>query len=260
MSKIKRAIVLPDPHVPVEDKATLAAVEAYMGECEWDYAIQLGDFLNLDCISRHTKDNLVAQTAETVQDEFDAGNAVLDRWDRILGPRCDKRLIEGNHDFRVVPYTEKNPQVRGYLNVPENLSLADRKWKWIPYWSKGAITSIGKASFIHGYSVSKNHPRVTYDAYQTNIFYGHVHDALSYSPVLIGKDNTPVAQSCGCLCEYDQSYIQGKPTKWQQAFLEFWFRPDGYFQYDVVRIFRNAFVRGGKLYDGRAILKGKKRL
>lgn len=257
MSKIKRAIVLPDVHVPEEDKASLAAVEKYMGENEWDYIVQLGDLLNFDCISRHTKDDLVAQTAKTVEDEFAAGNAVLDRWGRLT-PHAKRYLIEGNHDFRVKAYAARNPQVRGLMDVPKSLHLADRGWVWVPYWEMGTILTIGKANLIHGYYVNKNHPKSHYDNHQVNLFYAHTHDCLMYSPTLIGKDNTHVAQACGCLCGYDQSYIQGKPTKWQQAFVEMWFRPDGYFAYDVVRIFKNAFVRGNEMYDGRAILRDRK--
>ena len=56
MAPYKKALVLPDMHCPHEDKRTIAAVYAYMESESWDYVINLGDFLDFNCISRWTKD------------------------------------------------------------------------------------------------------------------------------------------------------------------------------------------------------------
>lgn len=256
---IKHGIVLPDLHAPKHDRASLAAVESYAAAQDLDYFFQLGDFLNFDQISRHTKNDLVAQTTVTIEEEYAVGNLILDRWDSILAPKTDKRMIQGNHDFRPIAFAKEHPQIRGTLaDVSLSLGLKDRGWKWVPQWSRGSVTTVGRMTFLHGYSVAKNHAKIMYDAYGGNVFYGHTHDTVSHSPVMFGTDNTPVAQSCGHLMLPDPDYMRGNPSRWQQAFLEFWVRPDGFFHYDIIRLFNHAFVRNGKLYDGRAILRGKR--
>jgi hypothetical protein len=57
--------------------------------------------------------------------------------------------------------------------------------------------------------------------------------------VLKGADNTIVGQSLGCLCEYELSFMKGRPSNWQQASAIFQLLPDGYFTYDVRRIFKH---------------------
>lgn len=79
----------------------------------------------------------------------------------------------------------------------------------------------------------------------------NTHDVQSHSKELWGDDKTIVGQSCGCLCKYDQPYIGTKPTRWQQAFVEMNFLPNGYFGYNVNRIFNHRFITPeGKVYKG----------
>ena len=89
------------------------------------------------------------------------------------------------------------------------------------------------------------------DYYGVNIFFGHNHDIQGFSKVNRGKNKTLVGQSLGCLCNYEQGYIQGNPTNWQQAFGIFYFFPNGHFTYYIPRIFNHKFISPeGKVYDG----------
>ena len=59
--------------------------------------------------------------------------------------------------------------------------------------------------------------------------------------------------SLGCLIEYDQGYMRGKPSKWQHGFAVFYFKPDGFFYPYPIRIFNHSFVSPeGKVYKGFA--------
>ena len=246
---MKNVLVIPDLQIPYEDTHSLAAVEKVMFDYKWDEIIQLGDFLDLDCISSHNVNRLRTVAGKTIQKDFDAGNKILDRWQR-LAPKSKITILEGNHDERMLRYLDANPQLVGALEVPKGLRLKERGIQWVPYWSQGELYKIGNAYFAHGQYTNEFHAKKMVSRFGVNIFYGHNHELQSYSLVLRGENKTLVGQSMGCLCRYDQSWLQGRPTNWQQAFATFHFFDDGFFTYNVVRIFKHRFYYQGKEYRG----------
>lgn len=249
--RFERVLVLPDIHVPAEDKLTLRGVERYMADHKWDEIIYLGDFMTLDVISSHNKNNLRAISGQSLSKDYAAGNVVLDRHQKIA-PQAKFVLLEGNHEFRTERFINAQPQLEGLVEVPIRLDLKGRGIEWVPSWSKGKLYTKGKANYSHGKYHGRNHARKHMENYGVNIFYGHTHDEELFSKVFHGDNNTVVAHSLGCLCDYEQPYLQGSPTNWQQAFATFWFRPDGFFNYTVTKIFNHAFVSPeGVFYDGK---------
>lgn len=247
---IIRWIVLPDVHTPYEDGQSLLAVEKLMVDLRFDGYILIGDFMDFDCISAHNKNNLRAIAQKTVQKDYDRANIILDRHQKIIranNKRAEFVYIEGNHENRVDRYIDANPAMEGSVEVPLKLNLKARKFKWVPFWSKGEVYKVGKATFIHGRYTNDAHAKKHVHRYGCNVFYGHVHDVQCYSAEMLGEGNTLVGQSLGCLC-LPQSYMQGAPDKWQQAFGIFEFFPDGLFTYAVVRIFKHRFSYNGKVY------------
>jgi predicted phosphodiesterase len=212
--------------------------------------VLLGDVMDFDLISHHNRDNLRATQSKRIDKEYEYAGDQLDIL-RGLAPNAKFTLIEGNHDERIERYIDANPALEGSLELQTGLQLIQRKIRFVRFWSKGEVYKIGKATFIHGLYTTQYHARKHVEAYGTNIFYGHTHDVQSFSKELHGKDKTIVGQSLGCLCKYDQRYMRGKPSKWQQAFGVFHFLPDGHFSYNVVRIFKHRFVGpDGVVYEG----------
>jgi predicted phosphodiesterase len=251
VSKTKRVLVLPDLHIPDEDKKTLRAVERYMADHKWDKVIYLGDFMDLGVISSHNKNNLRGIAGQSLAKDYAAGNDVLDRHQKLC-PGAEFVLLEGNHEFRVERYIDANPQMAGLCEVPLRLDLEHRGITWVPSWSEGTVHTEGKAGFHHGLYVGRNHARKHVEAVDYNLFYGHTHDVELAPKVFHGDNGTIVAQSLGCLCNYRQGYLLGKPTKWQQAVTTFHFRPDGFFNHFVTMIFDHAFISPeGVFYDGK---------
>lgn len=254
MEKISRVLVLPDLHIRAkpggEDKRSLAAVEAYMADHKWDKVIQLGDFMDFNCVSSHNLNNLRAVEGETIFDDYQVANDYLDRWMKITG-KAEWVILEGNHDFRIERYIDAKPEMKGLAEVAKNLRFKQRKINWVRYWSKGDMYKAGKALFIHGcYSgdaTAKKHVM----AYQKNVFYAHVHSIESYPLTRQGENDTIMGMSLGTLSCYQQSYLRGTPTKWQQAFGDFHFRPSGVFNFYVPMIFNHSFIGpNGKEYRG----------
>jgi hypothetical protein len=247
---ITRLIAVPDLQVPYHDKASLAAVEKLMADYRFDTYLQIGDFMDLDCISSHNKNNLRAVEAKRLDYDYDEGNKILDRHQDIIR-RNNKNarfvMLEGNHEYRIERFIDAIPQLEGKIEVPTCLEFGRRKFEWVPYWSKGKIFKHGKASFIHGRYTNQFHAKKHVDAYGCNIFYGHTHDVQTFSREMYGEDSTIVGQSLGCICR-NQSYMRGAPNKWQQAITIFEFFPDGNFTYNLIRIFKHRFIYNGKVY------------
>lgn len=246
-----------DPHVRMRDGkvcgvdlATNNAVVQFLeAEGPWDGYIGGGDTADFNVISSHNLGNLRAVQGESVLGEYRAVDAYLRQHYIAAGMPKFFKIIEGNHDYRIERYIDAHPELSGMLEMKRNLpDFVD----WIPFWSEHQILTIGKASFIHGQHLAGNHPAAHLRDYGTNIFYGHTHDMVSSALRHHGSDNTKIAHSMGCLCDYNQEYMRGRPTKWQQGFGVFYFWPDGKFNFYPVMIFDHQFTApSGKHYSGR---------
>lgn len=252
--KVYSVIVLPDLQVPYEDKVALKAVEAYMADEVWDEYINMGDYMDFDCISSYNEKNLRAVEGKKIFADYEAGNAILDRHQSIVRKNNKNArfvMLEGNHDFRMERYIDEHPQLRGMLEVDVCLKFKERGFKFVRCFKDGEVYKLGKAYFHHGLYTNQNHAKTMVDRFGVNIFYGHVHDVQLFSKVTWGKDKTIVGQSLGCLCDYEQSYIKQNPSNWQHAFATFFFDEDGHFSYYITRIFNGRFIApNGKVYDG----------
>lgn len=221
-----------------------------MGDNTWDEVIYLGDLMDWDFISKHNENNRRSQEKRRIKAEYDYANDFLD-FHQKQAPGAKFTLIEGNHDYRIEDYIDKHPEEEGSIEMETALQLIKRKIKWVRYWSRGELHKIGHAIFIHGRYTNLYHAKKHVDSYGTNVFYGHTHDIQQISKELMGDNKTLVGQSLGCLCRYDQKYMRGAPSKWQQGFGVFHFFPDGYFTYFVIRIFKHRFLSPeGKVYQG----------
>ncbi len=250
-----RVIVLPDIHLPFEDKIALSAVEEYMADTRFDEWLCLGDLMDFDYISRWTADNLKVITGTTFLDDYNNANAFLDRHQKIIrkrNPQAKFTLIEGNHDVRPAKVIEKDPRFEGLIEFHRNLRLYERGIKFVPYFSKGEVYTVGNASFIHGNYTNQYHAQKHVSRYGRSVFYGHLHDIQSFTLVWQGeKTKQIIGQSMGCLCRLDMNYMGGKPHNWIHGFGLFEFRPSGDFTYQVVSIINGQFTINGKTYAGR---------
>jgi len=254
--KRETVIVLPDFQLPYSDKKAVKLVLDYMSGIFIDEVIILGDFLDMFVLSTFSEGKPGQINEKQLQAEFDAGNENLDMIERACrakNKKCRITLLEGNHEYRTVKYAERYPYLKDTLSVTRNLKLKERDIKYVLCYANGAVYNIGNAYFTHGLYTGGNHAKKHVEAFGVNIFYGHTHDVCSQSKVLWGKNKTIVGQSMGCLCDYEQSYIKGNPTNWQQAFGIFYFLPNGQFTYYVPRIFHHRFVDPtGKIWDANA--------
>jgi hypothetical protein len=245
---MEKWIVLPDIHLPKQDKRTMAAVEDFMiANGPWQGWLQLGDLLDFNEVSSYVKDSPGAISTK-VDKSFEAGRQFLDRHRDIVGKDCRMVLLGGNHEERLEAYMEKHFELGRTLDLAKNLDLKGRRIEWHPYTQEKPFR-VGNAFFHHGLYTNEFHTKKMVQRFGVNIYTGHLHDIQSYSLVQMGKDKTLEGKSLGCLCDYSQKYLKGTPTAWQQSCSVFYFFPDGYFNEFTMRIFKHRFVGiDGKIY------------
>jgi|SRR5579862_2378384 len=260
---VQKWIVLSDLQIPFEDHRSLAAVELFMKDTQasdepftgW---LQIGDLLDLDELSRYHAGE--EGSLDDLESSWEAGNRFLDRHQRIIRRGCRNArfvLLEGNHDFRAYDAAQKdyNKRFRSHLNYEKQLKLKERGIKWVRSWKEGDVFRLGKATFTHGLYTNQYHAKKMVTNFGDCIYYGHTHDVMEMPQTQRGKDKTIVGKSLGCLCDYSQAYLKGRPTNWQQAFAIFYVFPDGFYTEHTIRIFKHRFHAYGKTYDGSKILK-----
>jgi Calcineurin-like phosphoesterase len=253
-TKPTAALVIPDVHVRKKpgghDRRSLDAVLKYASDQKWSHVVYVGDVMDHNSISSHNLGNLRSVSGETLMDDYEVANELLDDF-ALATPHAKKIFIEGNHEYRAERLVNAQPQLQGMVEAQYALNLAGRDTTWVPYWSKGTIFSLGKASFGHGRYTGEHHAAKHAHKYGRNFYYGHLHDMQSHTVERDGDDLKYEAASLGCLCEYQQSYLQGRPTRWQQGFGVCRFQPNGSFNMFAVRIFNHSFISPeGKLYKG----------
>jgi hypothetical protein len=246
-----------DPHVRAEgrrvagvDLLTNNAVVQYLERNgPWDGYVSLGDVYDLNVISDHNKGKLKLVEGQRLEADYAAAAGYLTQHWTAAGCPRQFHLLEGNHENRVARYLEARPELEGFLNLPLHLP---QFVNYHPFWSTNKPLKIGKATFIHGIGTSSRQVGQGLVDYGTNVFMGHSHRRELKSLRHHGPDETKVAESLPCLCNYDQGYNKGRPSAWQQGFAEFWFWPNGNFNYYVVSIFDHRFIGpDGRLYDGK---------
>lgn len=246
-NKLTHAVVIFDPHFPYEDKRSYNAVLNYIDDTKPDVFAFGGDGVDLDVISNKAAARHV-EGKRLLKDFTYAKNRL--REVKTIVPDAFTAYLEGNHDERSERYVDDHPELEGMVEVHNALDLANTGWHWVPCWRTSELLTIGKANILHGNYIGVAHARKMVDNYGVNVFYGHTHDRMLYSKVLMGDNSTIMAQSCGFLGNYDAPYMRGNPSNWQQAFLDLWVEPNGHFYHSVVPIFNNKFVVNGKLYKG----------
>lgn len=248
-------IVMPDLQIPYVDWHALDAFEQYMADHTWDWYINIGDFIDVEGLSRWTEGSPRLTFHKELVKEYQMANDILDRHQRIIrekNPDAKFHYIFGNHEERVEKWLDRFPTLAGLIEIPQNLALKERGFTWTRDGHMGNGFILGHATFTHGEAVGMNHAKKMAETWGGNVFYGHVHDTQSHTLTTRKRDVTRIAQSLGCLCQYNLPYMQKKPSRWQQGFGVFYFQKDGSFNHYVPLIMDGKFISpGGKYYEGR---------
>ena len=221
-----------------------------MADEKWDGWLCLGDLLDFNELSKYVVGKPRKMKVK-LKEYYQNGARFLDAHRKLVGPKSQMVLLQGNHEWRIEDFLDSFPVFEGMVEVDVGLELAERGIKWIKSWEEGKLFVKGHAKFSHGRFINQYHANKMAMRHGACIYYGHTHDVQEISLEFEGDDKTIVGKSLGCTCDYNQKYLKGAPTKWQQAFSVFYFFPDGHFTEQTIRIFKHRFVGpNGRVYQG----------
>lgn len=270
--------IAPDIHVPDHNVAACNAVVKILESAWFDAFVQLGDFFDHEQIGRFVRDQ-PAKLVHGLLDDWQLGKAL---WNRMRAAarahnehaRVDQ--IEGNHETRLIKYESYHPQLRGLLNLREQLGIdEDPLADWIPSDSRGHVlryvqTSNGivrrvvqpdhaetSAEFgltcLHGWSHAMHSAKMTADMapWPGPIVYGHVHNESSFTGKRFGWLK-PQAYTIGSLGNLTPEYVMGRPTPWVASVAKVYLakKHPGTYRVNVIRISQGRAIND----DGRLIV------
>ena len=238
---IKRAIILPDVHIDDSVPVPYKIVKEFIKDIKPDEIILLGDFADIASLSAWDYDKKRPMEGRRYKREMATLNKELD----FLQKHTKKiTYLEGNHEFRIERYLDKNPEMEGLIELPEQLNLKARNINFI---EMNKLYSIGKCNFTHGMYTNKYHATKHLQALGCSIVYGHGHRAQS--DMMCMKMQDPImAYGLGCLCGKQPDYMRGRPSNWINQFAVFEWDEKGNFNIYPVNIIHNRFMWNKKIY------------
>ena len=251
---VKRAIVTPDKHAPLQDRAAINVVKKAIEIIKPDIYIDLGDLGEWHSVShwqwKTKKKPPLEYIIPRVDKDVKSVNELLDNIDEALDKvNCkEKYFCEGNHE-QWLNFTEaEHPYLPQYL-VSNALKLKERGYVYHP---NGKYLDIDKLSFYHG-----NHYGGQYHTANhlrnlgCNIMYGHWHDIQQMSAK--HKDGPIGSWSIGCLKDMSHEsnkWLGRRKINWGHAFAIVDVYDEGNFTVDVVQIINGKATVWGQLIDG----------
>lgn len=250
---LKSALIIPDCHIPYEDKRAYALMLRAAKDIDPDEIVILGDFADFYSVSSHAKDPRVT---DLLVDEVAAVIQKLDELDKLF-PRAKKVYLEGNHENRLERYlVDRAPALFGCTQVSYLFDINKRpNWTFIPYTPKQKHLVLGSHLYAKHTPLS-NSAKATVTKALCSLVYGHIHSMEENH--IVGMDGTNhVAFSVGWLGDKNKdlvfNYVKNH-HQWQLGFGIVYVNPaNRYFYHQKVHILESngkySCVANGKLYE-----------
>lgn len=252
---IHRTVVAPDIHTPLHDEPSIKALLDFIKWFKPHRFVQLGDFCDFNSLSSYD----LHKTGEFVylEDELDAANALLDRFDKALPKKCEKFMVGGNHEDRYPAFLAKwmffpdrvSKSLRKFSESwGDEYNLSKRKWKWCDY---GGYFKFGKLTYTHGWASGPSAPLDLSRRFPgQNVLAGHTHQHSVYG--CLNEDGLPIeVETIGTLSRFDLAYLRGKPPyNWTRGFSHIFTMGNGVFTKRFTHIIQGRFVEADRVFDG----------
>ena len=208
-----------------------------------DYIVIMGDFMDMDCLSRWDKDKRQKMEGRRYYKEIAQGNEALDRLFRSVmegktKARRSKRksyfpgiiYLEGNHEERLRRYLEYDPTFEGHVTIPKDMCLKDRGILWVPYREYYYINDIGFTHIPHNKIKPISGIDVTTKAMKEcttkSVVFGHTHELAMSNRHVEGMPHLQQSLNVGCFIDRRFDYTRGKVTNyWRGVILMYAWKP-----------------------------------
>lgn len=166
-------IILPDLHAPYHSRIAWALAMKIIKYVKPGMLTAIGDWADSACMSRHVKD---PNREGLLRREMKIPIALRAQVDCLVGPKCEKRITLGNHDYWTeTRIREKMPELDGLLTADSLMGFSENGWEVTRY---GEHTTVGKLHISHEFGhCGLNAARDTLKAVGGNSVFGHSHGA-----------------------------------------------------------------------------------
>lgn len=240
---VKSAIILPDVHLDENVSKDYAPVKRFIKDFKPDKIILLGDFMDVSSLSAWDRDKRRLMEGRRYIKEIDRANKELDYLQKYA--KEDVVYLFGNHEDRVKRYLDKNPEMEGMMELPEQLRLKERGIKHLPY---NELYKLGDMYFTHGMYTNKYSAAKHLQTLGCNITYGHQHGTQTYMQNM-AMQKPYMAYALGTLGDKAPEFLRGRPANWINQFAIFYWEPKGgNFNLYPINVIKKKFIWNGKEY------------
>lgn len=252
--KIKKAVAVYDLHYPKYNKATVECVFDYVKENKPNVFIFGGDQFHFDCISHHTKHTPIFRTRRSYINDIEGFDRnILTPLEALLGNKCEKIWIIGNHEDWEQDLINEHPELEDAIGHVRLLRLEQRGWTII---SLGHAYKLGKLNVIHGETLTgvgnqagKFPSAKAVELYASNVLAGHTHAPQTFTRVSpVEHKNKWQGHISPIAGDVNPEYLRNRPTAWLNGFNIIDVYPNGQFNYYAAIVIDGRFAFGGKSY------------
>lgn len=207
----------------------------------------MGDFMDLNTLSFHDRGKFTAVPGLNLNQEYAAGNSLLDQFDKVLPSGTWKTYLYGNHEDRYNRWMSSSDNAKTPLMSPTNaLGLTKRGYQVKENWSRDFFT-IGKhLDIMHGIYFSIHCAKAHMDKLRGSCAFVHTHRIQSYIEGNTGSFNL----GAGADFTSPAFNYATRPMKasWQNGFAIVMIDEDGSYNLTQIICRNNKFYFGGKAY------------
>lgn len=247
---VKKALIIPDCHIPYEDKRAYDLMLKVAKDIDPDEIVVLGDYADFYAINAHGKD--AAIKTGVLQDEVHEVVMRLKQL-KLLFPNAKRVFIEGNHEYRLARYINARcPDLYGVFDTKSVLELGILGYEFVPYGPNQKYRVLGSKLIARheplagGKHVAQN----TVEKAMHSVIFGHTHRIQEAQVVTIDGQNYRGISS-GWLGDVKHpifGYVKGH-HQWAHAFSVVNVLDDGTWLNSLVHIINYKCYYDGYIYE-----------
>lgn len=247
---VKKALVIPDCHIPYEDKRAYDLMLTVAKDIDPDEIVILGDYADFYAVNSHGKDAELG--GALLMDEV---YEVIQRLKEIktIFPRAKKVYIEGNHEYRLARYINSRcPDLYGVVDIQSILELDLLGYEFVPYGPNQKYQVLGSKLIARheplagGKHVAQN----TVEKAMHSVIFGHTHRIQEAQIVTIHGENYRGISSgwLGDTSHKVMQYVRGH-HQWAHGFSVVHVLDDGTWFNSLIHIVNYKCYYNGYVYE-----------
>lgn len=242
-------IILGCCHIPFHNKTIFKGIYSLLEDLgdEVKGFHLAGDFLDLNSLSSHDRGRFTAIPGLTLNQEYTAGNEVLDIFDSLLPKDIEKSFLFGNHCARALKYNADMQNAKTPVQTPTGaLKLYERGYNVHEKWDQDMIQLGDHLHILHGIYWNQYATKKHLDVFRKSCLFYHTHRIQSYveghhaafNGGFLGDINSPAFNYAS----------MGMKSQWQNGFNIVYISDNGNFFMNQIIVANNKFVYNGKQY------------